>query len=89
MVGHLSLIIISLTSPVGARCPCDRCGGDCQSDNIISHFTCRCEAPLRSVWWDTQSDYNISHFTHRCGEPLRLVWWDTQSDYNISHFTYR
>ena len=49
--------------------------GTCQSDNIISHFTHRCEEPLRLVWWDTQSDYNISHFTRRCEEPLRLVWW--------------
>ena len=45
-----------------------------QSDYIISHFTRRCEVPLRSVWWDTQSDYNISPFTRRCEEPLRLVW---------------
>ena len=48
--GPVSLIIISLTSPVGARRPCDRCGRDPQSDYNISHFTRRCEEPLRLVW---------------------------------------
>ena len=54
VVSTLSLIIISsLTSPVGAGCPCDWFGGDPQSDyNIISHFTRRCRMPLRSVWWE-------------------------------------
>ena len=32
VVGTVSVFIISsLTSPVGARCPCDRCGRDPQS----------------------------------------------------------
>ena len=75
VVGTVSLIISSLTSPIGERSPCDWCGGT--PTLIIISLTSPVGAGSPCDWCggDLQSDYIISPFTHRCEEPLQLVWW--------------